>query len=302
MGKSSTLSGGSKHSGNVDLFTKEQKKYLSGVLTKGTTNKSKQAYQGFLENNPDLDLDELLDPAKNVYGQMMQQGDDYGAFQKGVVDPMMQQYKQQVLPATQQRFVDANAGSSSALNQALATGANDLTTQMGSMYLPFMQNQQNTRLAAAQGYAGLANPYIDQYNNANTNRLNALSGISGIAGMNSFTPMISQQSGIVGPLIGAAGQAAAAGIKYSSEKVKENIRPYERGLEVIKNLSVKIYDYKKELGGSKNRVGVIAEQVPDEISADLDGIKSVDMYGLIGLLINSVKELNEKIEQLQRVK
>lgn len=302
MGKSSTLSGGSKHSGNVDLFTKEQKNYLSGILTKGTTAKAKRSYQGFLEEDPELDLDKLLGRSRDVYKDMMKQGTDQEAFKTGVVDPMMQQYQQQVLPATQQRFVDANAGSSSALNQALASGANDLTTQMGQMYLPFMQNQQQVRLAGAQGYAGLADPYINQYNQANANKLSALSGINGIAGQQTFTPMISQQSGIMGPLIGTAGQIGAAGLKYSSEKVKENIRPYEKGLEVIKNLAVKIYDYKKELGGSKNRVGVIAEQVPTEISAEIDGIKAVDMYGLIGLLINSVKELNEKIEQLQRVK
>lgn len=275
MGKSSTLSGGSKHSGNVDLFTKEQKNYLSGILSKGTTNKAKQNYQGFLESGIDYGIEDML-------------GSGQDAFKQGVVDPMMQQYQQRVLPATQQRFVDANAGSSSALNQALATGANDLTTQMGQMYLPFMQHREDMR--------------ADLYKNQELNRLNALSGLSGLAGMNSFTPMISQRQGILGPLIGAAGQAGGAAIMASSEKVKENIRPYEKGLEVIKNLSVKIYDYKKELGGSKNRVGVIAEQVPTEISAEIDGIKAVDMYGLIGLLINSVKELNEKIEQLQRVK
>jgi hypothetical protein len=275
MGKSSTLSGGSKHSGNVDLFTKEQKNYLSGILSKGTTNKAKQNYQGFLESGIDYDIEGML-------------GSGQDAFQKGVVDPMMQQYQQQVLPATQQRFVDANAGSSSALNQALATGANDLTTQMGQMYLPFMQHREDMR--------------ADLYKNQELNRLNALSGLSGLAGMNSFTPMINQRQGILGPLIGAGGQLGGAAIMASSEKVKENIRPYEKGLEVIKNLAVKIYDYKKELGGSKNRVGVIAEQVPTEISAEIDGIKAVDMYGLIGLLINSVKELNEKIEQLQRVK
>jgi len=226
----------------------------------------------------------------------MKQGDDAGAFKTGVVDPMMQQYKQQVLPGLQQRFVDANAGSSSALNQALASSANDLTTQMGSMYLPFMQGQQQTRMAAAQGYAGLANPYINQYNQANANKLSALSGLGGLAGQQTFSPLISQREGIMGPLIGAGGVIGAAAM--SSEKVKENIRPYDKGIEVIKNLDVKLYDYKKEVGGDKNCVGVIAETLPEEIQKQIEGIKAVDLYGLIGLLINSVKELDKRLEEL----
>jgi hypothetical protein len=292
-----TVTGGSKHEKNIDLFTKDQKRYLSSVLSKGTSKKSKRAYQGFLEEDPELDLDQLLGPSRDVYRQMMGQGDDQAAFKTGVIDPMMQQYNQQVLPATQQRFVDANAGSSSALNQALASGANDLTTQMGSMYLPFMQNQQQMRLAAAQGYAGLANPYINQYNQANTNRLSALSGLSGLAGQQTFSPLISQHEGIMGPLIGAGGMMGAAYMR-SSEKVKENIREYSKGLDVVKNLEVKIYDYKEIVGGDKDCVGVIAETVPEEIQAEIQGIKAVDLYGLIGLLINSVKELDKKIEAL----
>lgn len=296
MGKKVT--GGSEWEKNINMLTKEQSKYLSGVLSKGTTAKSKRAYQGFLEEDPELDLDKLLGRSRDVYKDMMNQGTDQAAFKTGVVDPMMQQYNQQVLPATQQRFVDANAGSSSALNQALASGANDLTTQMGSMYLPFMQSQQQMRLAGAQGYAGLADPYINQYNQANANKLTALAGINGLAGQQTFTPLISQHQGIIGPTVGAAGQVAA-GYARSSEKVKENIREYEKGLDIVKNLDVKIYDYVEEVGGDKNKIGVIAEKVPQEIQGMVNGVLGVDLYGLIGLLINSVKELNKKIEVLE---
>lgn len=193
-------------------------------------------------------------------------------FQKSVVDPSMQVYNQQILPGIQQRFVDANAGSSSALNQALAQSANDFGTMLGSQYLNFFNQQQ-------------------------ANQLSALGGLGGLAGQQTFTPLVSQKEGILGPLIGAAGTIGAAAL--SSEKVKENVRNYDKGLEVIKNLEVKIYDYIKEVGGGRDKVGVMAETVPQEIQGEINGIKSVDLYGLMGLLINSVKELHGKVEQLE---
>lgn len=333
------------------------------MLSSGTSSKAKRSYQRYIEGKieePDMytekDLDKLfsgskdtykdlmsgkagkkywdaLKPTRNTYEDLMEADESMEGFKYGVVDPMMQQYSQAVLPALQQRFVDSNAGSSSALNQALAASAGDLTTQMGSLYLPYMQNQQQTRLAAAgglsgtvlpymqnmmqgqlagaQGMAGLSSPYLslrgqqqEMYQQNLANRLSALSGLGGLAGQQTFTPLISKSQGIMGPLIGAGGTAlggylGGAAFAASSEKIKENIREYNKGLEVVKDLDVKIYDYKKEVGGQKNKVGVIAETVPEEIQALVSGIKGVDLYGLIGLLINSVKQLNEKIERLE---
>lgn len=194
-------------------------------------------------------------------------------FQKSVVDPTMQTYNQQIIPGIQQHFVDANASSSSALNQALTQSATDLGTMLGSQQLDFFKQQQ-------------------------ANQLSALSGLGGLAGQQTFTPLISQKQGILGPLIGAAGKIGAAAM-LSSEKVKENIRDYEKGLDVIKDLEVKIYDYIEGVGGAKNKVGIIAETVPQEIQGEIQGIKTVDLYGLVGLLINSVKEMHKRIVHLE---
>lgn len=319
MGK--TFKGGSKFEGNAELLTKEQKKFLSSILSSGTSSKAKRSYQRFLEgriDEPDMmsrkDLDKFLKPSRKTYEDLMGADESMEGFQYGVVDPMMQQYQQRVLPSIQQHYADLNAGSSSALNQALAASANDLTTQMGSMYLPYMQNQQQVRLAAAGGMAGLTTPMLNyaslqqnDYHQQLANRLTALSGVGGLAGQQTFTPIISKHQGIQGPLIGAAGSIGAAALKFapqiaaafSSEKVKENIREYSKGLDVVNGLDVKIYDFKPEVGGDKDRVGVIAEKVPKEIQASVSGILGVDLYGLIGLLINSVKELSAKIERLE---
>lgn len=116
-------------------------------------------------------------------------GDFQDLFQQAYVDPAMLTFEQQVLPAIQERFVGANAGSSSALNQALAQSATDLSTMLGSQMGQFYQGQQQL---GQQGQLG------------------ALSALQGSLGQKQFDPIIQQQQGILGPLIGAAGQAAGA--------------------------------------------------------------------------------------------
>ena len=128
--------------------------------------------------------------------------------------------------------------------------------------------------------------------------------------------MIQQSQGILGSLLGLGGQLGGAAIQQggvnalikalsagatvtSSEKVKENIRPYGKGLEVLKDLMVKKYDYKQIAGGDKNKIGLIAEEVPEEFQVQVNGVLGVDIYGLIGLLINSVKDLAHENQVLR---
>jgi len=187
----------------------------------------------------------------------------------------MMQYERQVLPAIQQRFVDANAGSSSALNQALSQSAQDLTTGLGAQYGQFFNQQQ-------------------------ANQLSALSGLGGLAGQQTFQPLVSQGQGILGPLIGAGGNIGAAAM-MSSEKVKENIKDFKKlGLKDLKKFKVKQYDYIEEVGGQKNKIGLIAENLPQELTAQKDGILHVDLYALMSVMINAIQELDDKIVQLEK--
>lgn len=121
--------------GTSTFLTPEQQSYLQNALG-GTSGMVGGAYNQFLQ----------------PYSPEQYEG----AFQKGVVDPAMMQYEQRVLPAIQQRFVDANASSSSALNQAVASSAQDLTTSLGGQYLNFMQGQQQNTLNALGQLGGLA--------------------------------------------------------------------------------------------------------------------------------------------------
>ena len=165
MGK--TLTGGMEHEGNINLLTPEQQRYLSMIGTPGVAGGAQNAFQQFLQPVTPESYQDI--------------------FQQSVVDPAMMQYQQSILPALQQRFVDANAGSSSALNQALAQSATDLTTALGQQYGQFYQQGQQ-------------------------NQLNALNLLNPLAQQRTFEPLISQSSGILGPLIGLGGQLGGAGI------------------------------------------------------------------------------------------
>jgi len=151
--------------------------------------------------------------------QPLEPGQFQDLFQQTFVDPAMLTYEQQVLPAIQQRFVEAGAGSSSALNQALGQSAADLSTMLGSQMGQFYGQQQSQQL-------------------------NALQLLNQLLGQRGFEPMIQQKQGILGPLIGAAGQIGGASA-MSSRKIKKNITDYSKGLEILKDFVVKQYDYKE---------------------------------------------------------
>lgn len=248
----STLMGGAKQTGSAQLMTGEQSDFLSQAMG-GLGPQANQAYSQFLQP---YDQDQFQ-----------------GLFQQSFIDPAMQQYEQQIVPMLQQRFVDANAGSSSALNQALGQSASDLSTMLGSQMGQFYQGQQQ-------------------------NQLQALQGLTGMVGQKQFDPIIHQREGILGSLIGAGGAMGAAAI--SSKHVKENIKDFDSSLDDITKLNVKQYDYKEDSQWQgKNKIGFIAEEVPEEVQVDIDGTLGVDLYGLLALSINAIKELSKKVELLE---
>ena len=246
MGKAT---GSTKHTGDVPMGTPEQMEYLSQVL-QGLGPQAQSAFQQFLQ----------------PYDQEQFQG----LFQQSFIDPAMQTFEQQVLPAVQQRFVDANAGSSSALNQALGQSAADLSTMLGGQMGQFYQNQQG-------------------------NQLQALNTLGGMSGQKMQEPIIQQKQGYLGPLIGAG---AAAAMAASSREVKENIEDYNHGLDYIKDMEVKRYDYKAPFVGKK-KIGLIAEDVPESVQVDVNGVLGVDIYGLLAVAINAIKELSSKVDALE---
>ena len=101
----------------------------------------------------------------------------------------------------------------------------------------------------------------------------------------------------------------------SDERIKENVRPYEKGLAEILKVETKLFDYngKAKYPKLKDNVGVIAQEIqeifPETISTfeaklNEDDEKETellkfDSHALTFALINSVKELSAKVNELQ---
>lgn len=102
----------------------------------------------------------------------------------------------------------------------------------------------------------------------------------------------------------------------SDERVKENIKPYEKGLNEILQVNTKTFDYNGKAGFEKTKgnIGIIAQEMmhifPETInsySAKLneDDEEETELYNFDGhaltfALINAVKELKAEIEELKK--
>lgn len=95
---------------------------------------------------------------------------------------------------------------------------------------------------------------------------------------------------------------------YSDVRYKQDITVYSKGLTEIKQVEPKNYrftaEYMKSDAPSKYFVGVIAQEFEQTafancVKADANGYKIVDMSELTFALINAVKELSTRVEQLE---
>lgn len=86
----------------------------------------------------------------------------------------------------------------------------------------------------------------------------------------------------------------------SDASLKTNINIIDSAIDKIVRINGVSFDW-KETGNSS--AGVIAQEVesvfPQVINEGENGIKSVNYNGLIGLLIQAVKEQNELIQELR---
>jgi hypothetical protein len=95
-------------------------------------------------------------------------------------------------------------------------------------------------------------------------------------------------------------QANANVTALSDERVKDDIETIEDALEKVKALRGVRY-IRKDIGGQ--HIGVISQEVqkilPEVITESDDGMLHVAYGNIIGVLINAIKELAEKVEKLE---
>ncbi|AZA76200.1 hypothetical protein EG347_00975 [Chryseobacterium sp. G0186] len=106
-----------------------------------------------------------------------------------------------------------------------------------------------------------------------------------------------------------AGTVKASAIDYNSdERLKQNIITIQSSNEIINRLRPVSYFWnetgKKKGGNTQLQYGLVAQEVekvlPNIVSTDNDGYKSVNYNELIPLLLQSVQEQGKKIEELQK--
>lgn len=87
---------------------------------------------------------------------------------------------------------------------------------------------------------------------------------------------------------------------YSDERLKENIQTIEYALDRVRQMRG-VYYTRKENGSAG--LGVIAQEVqrvfPEVVQENNDGILSVAYGNLVGVLIEAVKELADRVEELE---
>jgi len=90
----------------------------------------------------------------------------------------------------------------------------------------------------------------------------------------------------------------------SDIRLKKNITPLQNSLDKIALLNGYQYNWIDASRGNALQSGVLAQEVekqmPELVSTDAEGDKSVNYNGLIPYLIESVKELKQQIQELKK--
>lgn len=137
-----------------------------------------------------------------------------------------------------------------------------------------------------------------------------------------FISGIATATGFVGNLTGTASTATAAATAYgisgtpdvtfgtvtavnfvtaSDENLKQNIQTIDHALEKLTSIRGVSFEWKKD---EKPSMGVIAQEI-EEVFPSLvitNEYKAVNYDGIIGVLIEAVKELQEKVHKLENDK
>lgn len=87
---------------------------------------------------------------------------------------------------------------------------------------------------------------------------------------------------------------------YSDAKLKTNVKTIDNGLELVKALRGVFFD---KIDTGEAGVGVIAQElqkVLPQLVTDNDGTLSVAYGNIVGVLIEAIKTLSDKIDELER--
>ena len=89
----------------------------------------------------------------------------------------------------------------------------------------------------------------------------------------------------------------------SDERLKEDIKPIENATDKVNQLSGNTFKWKDAAQYKGDDIGVIAQEVqkiiPSAVKERYDGYLKVDYSRIVPLLLQSIKELSQKVEALE---
>jgi hypothetical protein len=179
-------------------------------------------------------------------------------------------------------------------NTATADGSNaQLWVKSDTSQIQVLSQASGNSSAAGGGSAGL-------YGNSTNGMFlweNTGSIIKFVIGGNLTTPQMT---------IDNNGNVVVSGniTAYSDITLKDNIINIKDALNKVIQVNGVIYTRKDLEDKQRRYTGVIAQEIekilPEAVMSDSDGIKSVAYGNLVGLLIEAIKELNDKVDNLQK--
>lgn len=92
-------------------------------------------------------------------------------------------------------------------------------------------------------------------------------------------------------------------VKSSDARLKTNLVEIDSPLDKVSQLTGYTYDKELPLGGTSLEAGLIAQDIqkvlPEAVRVGEDGMLGVSYDGVVALLVNSVKELTERVKYLE---
>ena len=153
------------------------KEYLFGKKSKVKTQDLRTDEQKMLQELINEGQTKGTGPFADIFGDFNED-----AFKKGVSDPALKNFTENVLPQIHEQFISANSAQSSGLQRAQVKGATDLQSKLAELMYGAQQQQKQNQLSGlglinnAQGKQS----YVKEGSKGLFN--SAIEGLSGAAG------------------------------------------------------------------------------------------------------------------------
>ena len=85
----------------------------------------------------------------------------------------------------------------------------------------------------------------------------------------------------------------------SDEAQKTNIKPIQNALNIVENIKGVTFDWKESSLPSAGLLAQDVEKYLPQLIENVDDKKTLNYNGVIGVLVEAIKELNEKVKQLE---